>query len=150
VAENQLGSVTSNELKVKTKRPPPMDVPDVYITPGSKGFLDSIILKITSRDPDASLFYSFDGKDWKKYESPITLKESREVYAKAVNVLGVESGIVANKYVLQSEPKVQLGVDLRDVAWASESHFNVIWPIVAFLVGVVSALYIARNTRDLF
>ena len=150
VAENQLGTVTSNELKVKTLRPPAMEVPDVFITPGSKGFLDSITFTIASHDPDATLFYSFDGVSWQKYESPITLKESKEVYAKAKNVLGVESGIVANKYVLQDQPKVQLGVHIRDVARASESHFNVIWPIVAFLVGVVSALYIARNTRDLF
>lgn len=149
-ALNDLGSVSSPDLKVKTLKPPVTDVPRVFVTPGSKAFIGLMSFSISSNDSDAKLYYSFDGTDWVEYKTPVTISESVEVYAKAVNSLGNESSIVMNKFVFQQNPKVSLGVDLDDVANAGERHFNVLWPIIAFCVGVVGAFFYGKRIRDMF
>ena len=147
VAKNALGSVSSDELLVKTLRPPVTDIPKVYLVPDSKVFLNSMKFEITSNDPDASLFYSFDGNTWEPYTGPVTVSETKDVYAKAVNVLGVESSVVVARYVFNETPKIMLGVDLGDVASSSESNFHFLWPIIAFCSGVVGAFVAAQRFR---
>jgi hypothetical protein len=149
VAVNQLGSVTSAEVKARTLKPPVTAVPTVQISPASKTFLSSMNFTLKSNDPAAELFYSFDGQTWVKYSGPVSISSTKTVFAKAVNSLGNESAVVVEHFVYSANPKVHLGIDLQDVSDAEMSHFNGLWPIIAFCAGVVGAFVLSKRIRNL-
>ncbi len=148
-AINRLGQTKSEELTVKTLIPPKNDYPKVTISPNSVGFIDFVDVRLFSDDGDAKLYYSFDDEEWLPYKSPLRIKEPKTLYAKAENSVGNFSPVESAHYTLSETPKVLLGISLQDVADSQRSHFNVLWPIIAFTAGIIISFFVGRAIKRL-
>ena len=82
--------------------------PVPYITDSSQVFSDSIDIKLANPNNNNNIYYSINGKDFKRYEKAIRFKESFKIYIKAVDPRSnIESKVVeARFFKLNNDRKV--------------------------------------------
>lgn len=82
------------------------------ITVGANPFLFSTTATITCATEDAPIKYSFDGETWNDYSSPLTITETKTIYAKAIK--GENESEVAQVTATKNlaEPTVTISGDL--------------------------------------
>lgn len=156
VAWNEFGSRASQRITVTTKEQPP--VPSI-LDFGVSELLDRTVrvsFNVLRADTidfylDGELVGTIPGnrKDYALMLEPATVYQ---VWFVAHNPNGSVTSRVLN-FRTEGEripQKVQLGVDLRDVADATTAHFHFLWPIIAFCAGVVCALVVSVKIRAMF